>query len=490
MHTLTIESGFPEWREKARALLQAKVEPREVIWEEPGQSGLFAPEEHPLPSARGSAPTVPRDFLSLAETIAHHRSPERWALLYETLWRLTWGRESKLLKIASDTTIARLQRMRKEIGRDVHKMHAFVRFKKTGEDPETGREQFMAWFEPDHQIMPLTAKFFQKRFTGMDWAIFTPTGSASWDGKTLRQGPGVTKVEVPEEELDELWRGYYRSIFNPARLKVKAMQAEMPKKYWKSLPESALIESLISESRNRVGKMYEEKPRPATSGGNNPYLKKLRDLSTDEESRVLAPDEYVGQALVKLREAASCCQACPLHSAATGTVMGEGPPDAEIMIVGEQPGDQEDLLGRPFVGPAGQFLDRALEAVGIERSKSYLTNAVKHFKFVPKGKHRLHQNPNLDEISRCKPWLIGEILQVKPRILILLGSSACKSLIDPKFKITQERGLVENTGLAEIVIATVHPSYLLRLVDPQQQKQEKKRFLEDLSLARSFPPTS
>ena len=483
MHTLIIETGFPEWRDKARALIQAKVEPREVIWEIAGQSGLFAPEEQPLPSPSGTAPTVPRDFLPLAKTIAHHRSPERWALLYEALWRLTRGGESNLLKIASDPVTSRLQKMRKEISRDVHKMHAFVRFKKTGEDSETGREQFMAWFEPDHQIMPLTAKFFQKRFTGMDWSIFTPTGSASWDGKTLRQGPGVAKVEVPEEELDDLWRGYYRSIFNPARLKVKAMQAEMPKKYWKNLPESGLIESLISESKNRVGQMHGETPRPATSGGKNPYLKKLRDLSTEEESRVLSPDEYLGQPLAKLREAASCCQACPLHTAATGTVMGEGPPDAEIMIVGEQPGDQEDLLGRPFVGPAGQLLDRALEVAGIDRTKAYLTNAVKHFKFVPKGKHRLHQTPNLDEISRCKPWLIGELLQVKPRTLILLGSSACKSLLDPKLKITQQRGLIENTGLAETVIATIHPSYLLRLQDPQQQKREKKLFLEDLRLA-------
>ena len=148
--------------------------------------------------------------------------------------------------------------MRKEISRDIHKMHAFVRFKKTGKDMKSEREQFMAWFEPDHRIMPLTAQFFQKRFTGMDWSIFTPTGSASWDGKILRLGPGFDKVEVPKEELDELWRGYYKSIFNPARLKVKAMQAEMPKKYWHNLPETNLIESLISESRHRVQEMHKK----------------------------------------------------------------------------------------------------------------------------------------------------------------------------------------------------------------------------------------
>ena len=484
MLTLTVEDHFEDWREKARALLLADLSPTEVIWAAPGESGLFATDDSLPPPRHASPPKVTREFLSLAETISHHRSPERWALLYRTLWRLTLGGETHLLKIGTDPDVSRLLRMRKEISRDIHKMHAFVRFKKTGEDPKTGREQFMAWFEPDHRIMPLTAKFFQKRFTGMDWAIFTPTGSASWDGKNLRLGPGVEKVEVPEEELDELWRGYYKSIFNPARLKVKAMQAEMPKKYWHNLPESDLIESLISESRHRVQDMRGEELRPTTSGGKNPYLRHLRDLTRQDEKVVLDPDEHIGQPLERLRELATCCQACPLHQAATGTVFGEGPADAEIMIVGEQPGDQEDLLGRPFIGPAGQLLDRFLAEAGIDRAACYITNAVKHFKFVPKGKERLHQSPNLDEISRCKPWLVGELLEVKPRILILLGSTAARSLIDKNFKITQQRGIVPNTGLAEKVIATVHPSYLLRLKDSTQHDHEKKLFLKDLQLAK------
>jgi DNA polymerase len=479
MLTLTIDSSFPEWRDKARALLQAQIPPQEIIWQEPGQASLFDTPS-PIPPPKTTPPSVPRDFLSLAQTIAHHRSPDRWALLYQTLWRLTHDREKNLLKISSDPTTARLQKMRKEISRDIHKMHAFVRFKKTGEDPATGREQFMAWFEPDHQIMPLTARFFQKRFTAMDWALFTPTGSASWNGKDLQLGPGVAKVEVPEEELDDLWRGYYKSIFNPARLKVKAMQAEMPKKYWKNLPEADLIESLISESKNRVEDMYQIAPRPATSGGKNPYLGHLRDLTSTDENITLTPDDHVGKPLSELRQHAAGCQACPLHQNATATVMGEGPPDAEIMIVGEQPGDQEDLIGRPFVGPAGQLLDRFLAQAGIDREKAYLTNAVKHFKFTQSekgGKHRLHKNPNLDEISRCKPWLIGELLQVKPRILILLGSTACKSLLDPNFKITEQRGLQKNSTLAHRVIATVHPSYLLRI---QDRAEDEALFLQDL----------
>lgn len=483
MLTVAVDQNFAHWRELARGLLRARIPPCRVMWEESGEHSLFGAHASPLPPPQIPAPKVPRDFLPLAETVAHHRSPERWGFLYGVLWRVTLGHETALLKITTDPDVARLLKMRKEIARDIHKMHAFVRFKKTGEDPETEREQFMAWFEPDHRIMPLTARFFQKRFTGMDWAIFTPTGSASWDGRELRLGPGMDKVEVPEEELDELWRGYYRSIFNPARLKVKAMQAEMPQKYWHNLPEAELIESLISESRHRLEGMHEESPRPPTSGGKNPYLGHLRKLSENDTRLVLHPDDHIGQSLPELRGHAACCQACPLHQQATGTVMGEGSPDAEVMIVGEQPGDQEDLLGRPFVGPAGQLLDRALSAAGIERADAYLTNAVKHFKFTMAGKKRLHQTPNLDEISRCKPWLVAELLQVKPRVLILLGATAARALIDPKFKITRQRGLVSGTGLADRVIATVHPSYLLRLQNPDRQKAEKRLFLRDLRSA-------
>jgi len=485
MLSVAIDQSFEEWRGKARELLQAEIPPQEVIWEVAGQAGLFGNEEAKIPAPRISPPKVSKEFVALAYTISHHRSPERWALLYEVLWRMTLGGEPKLLKFGTDPVVSRLSGMRKEIGRDIHKMHAFVRFRKTGEDAESGREQFMAWFEPDHQIMPLTAKFFQKRFTGMDWAIFTPTGSASWDGKDLRLGPGVEKVKGPEEELDELWRGYYRSIFNPARLKVKAMQAEMPKKYWKNLPEAGLIESLVSESRHRVSEMHSESLRPTTSGGKNPYLKHLRDLDSRDGTVVMDPDEHVGKPLSELAKKAACCEACPLHRAATGTVMGEGPPDAGIMIVGEQPGDQEDLLGRPFVGPAGKLLDRLLAEAGIQRDDCYVTNAVKHFKFVSRGKERIHQSPNLDEISRCKPWLVGELLEVKPRVLILLGATAARSLIRKDFRITKERGVVSGTGLAERVVATVHPSFLLRISDPEKRRQEEEQFVADLRLVRA-----
>jgi DNA polymerase len=191
---ITLKTGEPKlarffWRAFHRTKLSGKS---------PGKVGSFPPGGGLPPPSKTQTPRVTREFLSLAETISYHNSHQKWTLLYRALWRLTLGGETHLLKITTDPDILNLVRMRKEISRDIHKMHAFVRFKKTGEDMKSEREQFMAWFEPDHRIMPLTAQFFQKRFTGMDWSIFTPTGSASWDGKILRLGPGVDKGRSPK----------------------------------------------------------------------------------------------------------------------------------------------------------------------------------------------------------------------------------------------------------------------------------------------------
>ncbi len=487
MHSITITEGFRQWREISRQLLLAQIPPQQTLWNQPSETNLFdTPLELPPPTTK-TPPKVPPKFLELAHTISHHNSPSRWPLLYQTLHRLTLGGEKHLVHLTTDPDISQLHKMRKEISRDIHKMRAFVRFKKIGHDPLTNREQFVAWFQPDHHITPLTADFFRKRFTGMDWTIFTPTGSLTWNGQTLQHGPGVDQMNVPEEQLDDLWRTYYASIFNPARLKTKAMQAEMPKKYWHNLPEAPLIPQLISESKHRVSQMHQEAPRPTRSPGKNPYLNSLQQKSLDQQNITTKPDDHVGKPIDDLRQAASCCQACPLYQNATTTVFGEGPSNASIMIIGEQPGDQEDLLGRPFIGPAGQLLNQALTKAKIDRTKTYLTNAVKHFKFTPKGKHRLHQSPNLDEIHRCKPWLIAEILQVQPQTIILLGATAARSLIDPNFKISQSRGLIPNPYLAPKMIATYHPSFLLRIQDPKERNIQYQKFLQDLELAQLSP---
>ena len=189
--------------------------------------------------------------------------------------------------------------------------------------------------------------------------------------------------------------------------------------------------------------------------------------------------------LAALREAAAGCTACPLWQLGTQTVFGEGSADAELMFVGEQPGDQEDRIGRPFVGPAGRLFDEALEAAGIDRSLTYMTNAVKHFKWKARGKRRIHQKPNWAEMTACRPWLEAELAVVKPRVLVLLGASAAQSLLGRQFRVTKNRRKLVDSDLAESVTATIHPSAILR-GEPEQRESELNRFVEDLRFVKSL----
>jgi uracil-DNA glycosylase len=201
-----------------------------------------------------------------------------------------------------------------------------------------------------------------------------------------------------------------------------------------------------------------------------------RQLSLDETAAPLVPEK---PSLPKLREAAAGCTACDLHKTGTQTVFGEGTSKADVMMVGEQPGDQEDLQGRPFVGPAGQLLDRALEQAGIERGAVYVTNVVKHFKWQGRGKRRIHQKPNWAEIAACRPWLDAELETVEPRVLVCLGATAAQALLGRQFRVSRERGVPVDSDLAEHVLATVHPSSILR-ADPETREAEFERFVSDL----------
>lgn len=187
--------------------------------------------------------------------------------------------------------------------------------------------------------------------------------------------------------------------------------------------------------------------------------------------------------LPRVRAAAKRCTACHLYQRATQTVFGEGAPDAALMLVGEQPGDAEDLAGHPFVGPAGRLLDRALEAAGIDRSRVYVTNVVKHFKWEPRGKRRIHKKPNAAETAACRPWLDVEIALVKPRVIVCLGATAAQALLGRQFKVTRSRGKLIESPLAPFVLATVHPSSLLRAPDPESRRRETRRFIDDLRRA-------
>jgi uracil-DNA glycosylase family protein len=188
--------------------------------------------------------------------------------------------------------------------------------------------------------------------------------------------------------------------------------------------------------------------------------------------------------LKKLREAAAACKACDLWKCGTQTVFGEGKPKSLILFVGEQPGDKEDLSGRPFVGPAGALLDRALEEAGIDRAKVYVTNVVKHFKWEPRGKRRIHKKPNATEIAACRPWLDAEIRVIRPRAIICLGSTAAQAVIGSKFRVSVQRGQFVDSELADYVTATVHPSSILRAPGDEARRYERARFIADLKKIR------
>ena len=282
MRTVLIQPVFEKWRGRARELLALRVPPDEVLWSDDAhEPGLFATTDDASP--RGAVPKVPPAFLDIARIVAAHSDARRWGILYRVLWRLTHGGERHLLAVATDRDVRQLAQWRKAIGRDIHKMHAFVRFRLVGQDDATGREQFVAWFEPEHRIVRLASGLFEKRFAGMDWSILTPHECAHWDGSALHFTSGVSRRAAPNDDaLDDLWRTYYRSIFNPARLKVRAMQSEMPKKYWKNLPEASLIADLIAGSGGRVRKMLGTETRPPKPAPKNAYLDSLREMNASQ----------------------------------------------------------------------------------------------------------------------------------------------------------------------------------------------------------------
>jgi DNA polymerase len=201
----------------------------------------------------------------------------------------------------------------------------------------------------------------------------------------------------------------------------------------------------------------------------------------EEYARPAQPPDTLS--LATLQEAAAHCTACHLYKRGTQTVFGEGPKHAAMMLVGEQPGDYEDVAGKPFVGPAGKIMDRALEDAGIDRSQVYVTNAVKHFKWEPRGKRRIHQKPNSREIAACRPWLEAELRIIKPKLVVALGATAAQTIFGPSFRVTRERGKVLSSKLTPRVLATVHPSSLLRQPDEESREREYKHFVADLRAA-------
>ncbi|KHA51964.1 UdgX family uracil-DNA binding protein [Sulfitobacter geojensis] len=457
------------WRDKARGFLASGVPPSRIIWgDTTREADLFATDD--AASQKGTI-TVPRSFIAMANTVVWHSDPERFARLYAFLWRLRDA--PHLMEDRGDGDLTRLRQMEKNVRRCQHKMKAFVRFREITA-AGANRRSFAAWFEPTHNTVEPTADFFVRRFADMDWRILTPKTSAMFkDGQLAIEG-GQAKPDLPADASEELWVTYFRNIFNPARLKVQAMQSEMPKKYWKNMPEAAAIPDLIANAPARARAMALAAPSLPPRHMAKAQAQLAGHASAWEGSEAALP------------AAITACTRCPLHCNATQAVLGEGPLNADLMIVGEQPGDHEDLQGRPFVGPAGQLFDKLAIDAALDRQSAYVTNAVKHFKFRPKGKRRIHQRPDISEIEQCKWWLDAELAQVKPKLILAMGATAAHVLTGKGTAIMARRGTVETSPAGPPVLITLHPSYVLRQTDPEARSTAQNLLRLDLAAAVAF----
>ncbi|MGE7414762.1 UdgX family uracil-DNA binding protein [Methylobacterium tarhaniae] len=465
--TIRLRAGadLEGFRRAIRRLVAAGVTPEAVTWIAGEAASLFPEDDAGEP---GPALALPRAVAALVPPVVLHRDPERYGLLHRLIWRVAQG-ERHLAEVASDPLVHRLALMRKAVGRDLHKMHAFLRFRRAGAG-EAGRERFAAWFEPEHHILAEAAPFFAARFPSFDWSILTPDGSAYWDGNALCFGPPGRREDVPEHDSFEAgWTDYYSSTFNPARTNLAAMRAEMPKKYWHNMPETAAIPGLVREAGRRVGQMIERAPEAPVK---RVPIRALAAMAAQEPDSLAALNAVIRAS-------------APLVPGATQAVLGEGPPGAAIAFVGEQPGDQEDLQGRPFVGPAGQLLSRALREAGIDRDRAYLTNAVKHFKFEARGKRRIHQKPTAGEVAHYRWWLDRELAFVAPRLVVALGATAVLALSGRQVPITRARGPASFGEKPYRGFVTVHPSYLLRLPD-DGRGEAYAAFVDDLRRAAAL----
>ncbi|WFU38523.1 UdgX family uracil-DNA binding protein [Bradyrhizobium sp. CB82] len=453
--TLDSETDFDGWRKAARALALHHIAPVDVIWDVQGQTTEQIPpglsEAPSLPPIEiESTFNVPANFIELARVALLNRDVQRFALLYRLLWRLKADHD--LLAEMTDPDVALATAMANSVHRDVQRMRDVVRFR------EIGREQkahYAAWFVPEHHIVEFAAPFFARRYADMPWSILTPDICAHWNGHVISFTAGISQTEMPApNRLEETWRRHFQAD--------RSITPEAPKQRGRNFPEASILEPLLTDAERWTG--GQTTPRPEAPMTRKPAAD---DLET-------------------LRKEAAHCRACPLYKDATQTVFGEGPKSATIMLVGEQPGDKEDLAGHPFVGPAGQMLDRALQEAGVDRRKVYVTNAVKHFKFVPRGKIRLHQKPTTPEIRACRQWYERELAALQPSLVVAMGATAAQSVFGKITPIGKNRGRLIALPDGRKALVTVHPSYLLRLPDPKAKELEYQRFVDDLKIAAGF----
>lgn len=454
--------AFERWRVLARRWLCQGVPPERAVWTDTTSPGLFDGEAGQPGIDLAPRSRVSPGLIELLGRVSCHRDPRRHALMYRALWRSVHG-EPRLLQDAADEDVVALTRLAKAVDRASHKMTAFLRFREVA---AAQGPRFVAWFEPEHDVLRRTAPFFVNRFGTMHWTIATPDGTAHWNRRELVFEDADPALVPPREDATEsLWLAYYEAIFNPARLNLRAMRREMPQRYWTGLPEANLIPTLVAQANERAGRMVETTldrdiaPYRGMHGGGS--------ASTGSAPR----DEL------------EACRRCELGRSATQAVAGEGPRDAAIVLVGEQPGDDEDLAGRPFVGPAGKLLRELLHEAGIDAARVYLTNAVKHFRYEPRGKRRLHKTPAQQHVDACRRWLEAELAALAPVVIVALGATALYALTGRKQPIGEARGRVLRGNDGPTLIATYHPAAVLRAPDPSARSTLRDALREDLSKA-------
>jgi probable DNA metabolism protein len=454
-------STFAEWREAARELLALGVPPAAVSWHTPGSGDLVSGAPQPAPAAHNAAipfkppqPTayLPRSLMEMLQAAACCRVSDRWAFLYRVLWR--WQCGEQVVQSAADADGARLHAMVRAVHREEHDMHATIRFR---ERPEAaGPPRFVAWCEPAHDVLPQVAQHFVSRMGKVSWMIATPGASVLWDGATLHNcGALMDSAAARDDAGAARWLAWYRSVVHPARVDAPLLYGLTPR--WCGLPGAAAAaaqRSPVQAVAGRRGTIPIAAPAPQPDG--------------EHPSRL---DE---------------CRRCDLWQHATQPVGGAGPQRARIMLVGEQPGDQEDLAGAPFVGPAGKLLDRVCAQAGLARRALYLTNAVKHFKWAPRGKRRLHKTPAQREIEACSYWLQKELAAVRPDVIVALGTTALKAVLG-----TSHVTLKETLGQplrhdGRWVVTIYHPSYALRVPDKAAKEQALAVMVEGLKLAQEL----
>ncbi len=424
---LDSETDWEGWRTATRALVLAGVAPDDVRWSVRTHDG----DGDALPEGSGSF-SVSRALVSLASLAVQARDPARFDLLYRLVWRANAG--ERVLEKTADPEVRRAQGLAFAVRAEAHRMRTLVRFLPV---PENTRTRYLGWYEPAHYVLEANAQLIARRFPDLAFSILTPDCAAHRDATELRFSAGADRDAVPDDAaLRSWWNSHHAGLLRDSRVGT-------------AIPEAEALD---------------EAPRPPDRPALGPVVLPL----------------HTDAALQEAMHEAADCRRCQLYEPATQTVFGEGPAHASVMFVGEQPGDQEDVIGRPFVGPAGQIMDRAMEEAGIDRRTVYITNAVKHFKFVPRGKRRIHQPPETPEIQACRFWLDVERVRLRPKLVVAMGVTAARAVLGRAVTITRERGKPIDLPDGQTVFVTVHPSFLLRVPDEDAKAREYRAFIADL----------